>query len=131
VGYSGGADSTALVHLLHLAEVDVVAAHLHHGQRPEAEKELENCQSFAESLGITVPRLECENRWIYAEYKDGQMVGGHYQWLYRYKRIRRYYWGDEITAGEWKPTKKEAKASYKEALRQRREREKQATQAVA
>src|SRR5689334_200150 len=50
VGYSGGADSTCLLHLLREAEIDVVAAHLHHGQREEAEKELLLCQAFAKEL---------------------------------------------------------------------------------
>jgi len=52
VGYSGGADSTCLLHLLHSMEVDIVAAHLHHGQRLEADKELSLCQAFAKELGI-------------------------------------------------------------------------------
>lgn len=52
VGYSGGADSTCLLHLLHLAGVDVVAAHLHHGQREEADTEMRLCEAFAETLGI-------------------------------------------------------------------------------
>lgn len=67
VGYSGGADSTCLLHLLHLAGIDVVAAHLHHGQRAEADGELRLCEAFAESLGIPfvsgradVPRMARE-----------------------------------------------------------------------
>ena len=52
VGYSGGADSTALLHLLAMSGVDVVAAHLHHGQRPEADDEMEKCQEFADLLGV-------------------------------------------------------------------------------
>jgi len=52
VGYSGGADSTCLLHLLHLAGVDVVAAHLHHGQRDEAETEMRLCEAFAETIGV-------------------------------------------------------------------------------
>lgn len=52
VGYSGGADSTCLLHLLHQAGVDTVAAHLHHGQRPEADQELKLCQAFCSELGI-------------------------------------------------------------------------------
>jgi tRNA(Ile)-lysidine synthase len=52
VGYSGGADSTCLLHLLHSAGVAVVAAHLHHGQRPEAEGEMRQCEIFASSLGV-------------------------------------------------------------------------------
>jgi tRNA(Ile)-lysidine synthase len=52
VGYSGGADSTCLLHLLSRLGGQVVAAHLHHGQRPEAETELVLCQAFAEGLGV-------------------------------------------------------------------------------
>lgn len=51
-GYSGGPDSTCLVHLLHAAGVDVAAAHLHHGQRDEADDELERCREFCDRLGI-------------------------------------------------------------------------------
>lgn len=64
VGYSGGADSTCLLHLLHQTGIPIVAAHLHHGQRFEAETELKLCQAFAESLNVPfvsgradVPRL--------------------------------------------------------------------------
>ncbi len=52
VGYSGGADSTCLLTLLHEAGVDVVAGHLHHGQREEAEKELRLCEAYCDGLGI-------------------------------------------------------------------------------
>ena len=49
--YSGGADSTCLLHLLTRAGFKVVGAHLHHGQRPEAEEDLEHCSRFAEAIG--------------------------------------------------------------------------------
>lgn len=52
VGYSGGADSTALLVLLHESGVDCIAAHLHHGMRPEAQDELNRCEAFAATLGI-------------------------------------------------------------------------------
>jgi tRNA(Ile)-lysidine synthase len=52
VGYSGGADSTALLHLLFICGVDVVAAHLHHGQRDEADTELKLCEAFCQELGV-------------------------------------------------------------------------------
>ncbi|MCW5937724.1 MAG: tRNA lysidine(34) synthetase TilS [Fimbriimonadaceae bacterium] len=52
VGYSGGPDSTCLLHLLVRAGRDVVAAHLHHGQRHEADEEAERCSAFAEGLGV-------------------------------------------------------------------------------
>ncbi len=52
VGYSGGADSTCLLHLLKEAGIEVVAAHLHHGQRPEADQELRLCEAFCQELGV-------------------------------------------------------------------------------
>ncbi len=64
VGYSGGADSTCLLHMLRQLEVDVVAGHLHHGQRPEADFELAKCEAFCDEIGVPfasgkadVPRL--------------------------------------------------------------------------
>jgi tRNA(Ile)-lysidine synthase len=54
VGFSGGADSTCLLHMMKRAKVDCVAAHLHHGQRPEADRELARCAAFAESLGVPI-----------------------------------------------------------------------------
>lgn len=52
VGYSGGADSTCLLHLLKMAGFDVIGAHLHHGQRPEADKELKLCEAFCQELDV-------------------------------------------------------------------------------
>lgn len=52
VGYSGGPDSTCLLHALKSLGFDVVAAHLHHGQRAEADDERDRCQAFAETLGV-------------------------------------------------------------------------------
>lgn len=52
VGYSGGADSTCLLHLLTQLDLQLVAAHLHHGQRAEADGEQERCKAFADALGV-------------------------------------------------------------------------------
>jgi len=67
VGYSGGADSTCLVHLMSRAGLDFVAGHLHHGQRPEADKEAALCEAFCQELDIPflvgkadVPRLAAD-----------------------------------------------------------------------
>jgi tRNA(Ile)-lysidine synthase len=67
VGYSGGADSTCLLDLLVRAGVEVVAGHLHHGQREEADREQALCSAFAESLNIPfmagradVPRMSSD-----------------------------------------------------------------------
>lgn len=51
VGYSGGPDSTCLLALLVEAGYRVVAAHLNHAQRPEAEEEQTNCKITARNLG--------------------------------------------------------------------------------
>ena len=56
VAYSGGADSTTL--LTALADLsdewafDLVAAHLHHGQRPEGDEELLRCQEYCDQLKV-------------------------------------------------------------------------------
>lgn len=65
----------------------------------------EVCESFAEWLGIELP--------VYEEREVGR-----YKYEYRMVRRSRAYWDSYYDIqGEWKPTMKAAKASYKEALR--------------
>ena len=57
VGFSGGSDSTALLHLLHKyaqnSGATIYAAHINHGIRgAEADRDEEFCKRFSESLGI-------------------------------------------------------------------------------
>ncbi|GIV08603.1 MAG: tRNA(Ile)-lysidine synthase [Fimbriimonadales bacterium] len=56
VGYSGGADSTALLHLLTRLQTELQiqlhAAHLHHGMRPEADADVQVCRAVCQSLGV-------------------------------------------------------------------------------
>lgn len=52
VGYSGGADSTCLLHLMKQLEMNIIAAHLHHGLRAEATKEQTLCEQFCKEQGI-------------------------------------------------------------------------------
>jgi tRNA(Ile)-lysidine synthase len=52
VAFSGGADSTCLLHQLVTAGFGVAAAHLHHSQRPEGDADLEHCRAFCELIGI-------------------------------------------------------------------------------
>jgi tRNA(Ile)-lysidine synthase len=56
VGYSGGADSTALLHLLTRLQgafnLRIHAAHLHHGMRPEADDDVRVCASVCAQLGV-------------------------------------------------------------------------------
>jgi tRNA(Ile)-lysidine synthase len=56
VGYSGGADSTALLHLVTRVQGEfnlrVQAAHLHHGMRPEADDDVRVCAAVCAQLGV-------------------------------------------------------------------------------
>lgn len=68
VGYSGGADSTCLLHMLAGLGYDLIAAHLHHGQRAEAELEMRLCEGFCSELEVAfvagradVPRIAQES----------------------------------------------------------------------
>lgn len=58
VGYSGGGDSTAMLHALSRLQdtfpIRLHAAHLHHGMRSEADADAEACATFAESLNISI-----------------------------------------------------------------------------
>lgn len=67
----------------------------------------EVCESFAEWLGIELP--------IY----ESRAVGGYgYKYEYRMVRRSRAYWDSYYDiCGDWMPTMKAAKASYKDALR--------------
>ena len=66
VAFSGGADSTLLLHLLHRAGIRLYAAHVHHGIRgAEADADLNICRHTCRKLGIplfairsTLPRLQ-------------------------------------------------------------------------
>jgi hypothetical protein len=70
----------------------------------------ECCESFAEWLGIELPCVRHESHWNREkECRED---------LYKYERFKRVdYDYTEYIQGEWKPTKKEAKASYKAALK--------------
>ena len=56
VGYSGGADSTALLHLMTRLQGEfnlrVHAAHLHHGMRLEADDDVRVCEAVCAGLGV-------------------------------------------------------------------------------
>jgi tRNA(Ile)-lysidine synthase len=52
VGYSGGADSTCLLHLLCFKGYSVVAVHLDHQLRHESAEESEHCKRFCKALNV-------------------------------------------------------------------------------
>ncbi|MBS1712962.1 MAG: tRNA lysidine(34) synthetase TilS [Armatimonadetes bacterium] len=84
LGYSGGADSTCLLHLLHGCGIDVVAAHLNHLQRPEAGAEAERCAAFADSLGVEFVGGTADVPAIARDFKIGLEEAGRkarYSWF--------------------------------------------------
>lgn len=67
VGYSGGADSTCLIHLLKRLGQPFVAAHLNHSQREEGKAEQKLCEQFCAHYDIPfvtgvadVPRMSLD-----------------------------------------------------------------------
>ncbi|MDK3158462.1 tRNA lysidine(34) synthetase TilS [Kamptonema cortianum] len=54
LGFSGGADSMCLLHLLRQTGISVIAAHLNHAQRPEAESDAEKCATICEQLDVPI-----------------------------------------------------------------------------
>ncbi len=52
VGFSGGPDSSALLHALHMLGYQVLVAHLDHGLRPESADDSRNAEQVAASYGV-------------------------------------------------------------------------------
>lgn len=86
VAYSGGADSTCLLHLLHAAKLDIVAAHLHHGQREEADLEAKKCEAFADELGVPFAKGVADVPLIAKQMKIGLEEAGRHA---RYEFLRK------------------------------------------
>lgn len=57
LGYSGGLDSTVLLHLLAAASLPVHAVHVNHGLSPWADQWQDRCAAFADRLGIEFTAL--------------------------------------------------------------------------
>lgn len=98
VGFSGGADSTALVHILFCLReklgFTLTAAHLHHGIRgTEAERDLEFTRDFCEKLDIEFKYRRCDIPKIAAERKISEETAG---------REERYRFFEEIASDNGK-----------------------------
>ncbi|WP_421621103.1 tRNA lysidine(34) synthetase TilS [Alkalilimnicola ehrlichii] len=66
VAYSGGLDSTVLLHLMaalsEARELPLRAVHIHHGLQPQADAWAEHCRQQAAALGVDCPVLPVEVR---------------------------------------------------------------------
>ena len=61
VGFSGGADSMMLLHLLHQMQLPVLAAHVHHGLRGvEADRDEKAAELFCEKFKIPLEILHTD-----------------------------------------------------------------------
>ncbi|WP_444921452.1 tRNA lysidine(34) synthetase TilS [Microbulbifer sp. CnH-101-G] len=62
VGFSGGLDSTVLLHLLNQNGIPVRAVHVHHGLSSNAERWLRHCEVFARELQVpfTAVRMQVD-----------------------------------------------------------------------
>lgn len=56
VGLSGGADSTALLHILYAMredyDIEIACAHINHSLRPTADRDMEFCRDLCDKLGV-------------------------------------------------------------------------------
>jgi tRNA(Ile)-lysidine synthase len=52
IGVSGGPDSLCLLHALHALGYHIIAAHVNHGLRPEADEEEQTIKQYAGELGV-------------------------------------------------------------------------------
>ncbi|MCO1334596.1 tRNA lysidine(34) synthetase TilS [Microbulbifer sp. OS29] len=64
VGFSGGLDSTVLLHLLATCRVPVRALHIHHGLSESADRWVDHCRAFAQELEVpfTLKRVVVDKR---------------------------------------------------------------------
>ncbi len=61
VGFSGGADSMMLLHLLHQMKIPLLAAHIHHGLRgAEADRDEQVVRRFCEKFAIELRTLHTD-----------------------------------------------------------------------
>jgi len=83
VGVSGGADSLALMHGLHLLGFSLLVAHLDHAIRPESRTEAVYVASLAESLGLPFVKARMDVKSI-AEKKNESLEEAARNLRYRF-----------------------------------------------
>lgn len=88
VGFSGGLDSTVLLHLLSTCEIPVRAIHVHHGLSDNADNWLAHCQALAGSLRVPFTPVH-----VAVDKQDGGLEQGA-------RRARYRAFGQVLSAGD-------------------------------
>ena len=96
---SGGADSTALLHILHALEVPLSVAHLDHGLRPESADEARQVVALAERLNLSCVVKRCDVTAFAAERKLGLEDAGRQCRYAMLERLRSEQGADWIVTG--------------------------------
>ncbi|MEJ5243249.1 MAG: tRNA lysidine(34) synthetase TilS [Desulfomicrobiaceae bacterium] len=97
VAYSTGVDSTVLLHLLASWRaplgIEVHAAHVHHGLRPEADLEAQKARAVCAALGVAchVERLKLSGDMASPGMED-QARQARYTWLENVRRATQSHW---------------------------------------
>ena len=97
VGFSGGADSMALLHALHTLGIAVIACHVNHNLRgEESRRDEEAARAFCETLGVPVAVLQADVRKAAAERGCGEEEAGREIRYAFFEEIREKYGADKI-----------------------------------
>ena len=79
VGFSGGADSSALLHALNTIRnqlnAKISAVHVNHGLHKDAHQWQAHCENFCRAYNIPLTCLQIEGRVVLAEYFNGPWCG--------------------------------------------------------
>lgn len=85
VAYSGGVDSSVLLHMLHSAKSNyrfsLTALHIDHGIHPQSGSWLEYCSEFCHSLGIKFKSTQLSLSQQFEKISEGDARIARYAWL--------------------------------------------------
>ena len=97
VGFSGGADSMALLHALHTMGVPVVGCHVNHGLRgAESDRDEETARLFCKTHGIPFAVLHADVRKTARELGCGEEEAGREIRYAFFEETRQKYGADKI-----------------------------------
>jgi tRNA(Ile)-lysidine synthase len=80
LAFSGGVDSTVLLHLAQVAQLPLTALHVNHGWHPEAAAWARHCQSYASALEVPCLVYQLEKSAV-GNSPEQQARHGRYRWF--------------------------------------------------